>query len=159
MRPHILRVILGLTLAATASATPPRAADQTDEQIVAVLASHQFNLNNEGLKNDGRAFLLHEAASNDFFLLGELHGDNEIPALLRALWPEMWKLGYRHVAAEVSPWAAHQLEFAPTGKGPDIRGLWTKQEAADVHAPAGPGTDVLWGATWKRYSRSFSSAN
>jgi len=73
-----------------------------------------------------------EASKNDFFLLGEVHGDNEIPKLLTTLWPVMWKEGYRHIAAELSPWAAHQLEFVPVGKGSDIMGLWTKRELSDV---------------------------
>jgi hypothetical protein len=124
--------------------------DPSDSQILAALAAHQYNL-----ETDGRAFLLNEAGNNDFFLLGELHGDNEIPALLRNLWPEMWEKGYRHIAAEVSPWAAHQLELVPAGKGPEIRGLWTKQEAADVHAPAGPGASVLWGCDMEEEQPEF----
>jgi hypothetical protein len=98
-----------------------------DTPILASLDSHQYDL-----ANNGRDFLLSEAKSNDFFLLGELHGDNEIPDLLHVLWPQMWRDGYRHVAAEVSPWTAHS-------------GLWTKQQAADVRAFATPGSIVLWG--------------
>ncbi len=75
-----------------------------DPTILASLDSHQYDL-----ANNGRDFLLTEAKNNDFFLLGELHGENEIPDLLRTLWPQMWRDGYRHVAAEVSPWTANQL--------------------------------------------------
>lgn len=114
--------------------------DQPDDQILAVLTNNQYDIEAEG-----RNFLLTEASKNDFFLLGELHGDNEIPALLKSLWPEMWKLGYRHIAAELSPWAAHELEFVPMGTGPNIRGLWTKQEASDAHAFADSTTGVIWG--------------
>jgi len=124
--------------------------DPSDSQILAVLATHQYNL-----ETDGRAFLLNEAGNSDFFLLGELHGDNEIPALLRTLWPEMWKRGYRHIAAELSPWAAHHLELVPAGKDQEIRGLWTKQEAADVHAPADPGASVLWGCDMEEEQPEF----
>jgi hypothetical protein len=141
MRLHFFRIMLGLCLAASASAaTPASETNPADNQILAVLTSEEYDL-----ENDGRAFLLNEARNNDFFLLGELHGENEIPALLRALWPEMWKQAYRHIAAEVSPWAAHQLEFGSAEKGAEVRGLWTTQEAADVHAPAGPDVSVLWG--------------
>ena len=52
------------------------------------------------------ANLLAEARRVSFFALGELHGENEIPDLLRALWPSLWNNGYHHVAAELSPWAA-----------------------------------------------------
>jgi len=111
-----------------------------DDGVRAALESHQYNLQNNGLK-----FVLEEAQNNDYFLLGEIHGDNEIPALLRAVWPAMWKVGYRHIAAEVSPWAADQLELAPVEKGIVVRGLWTRLQAAVVHAPAAPNTSVLWG--------------
>jgi hypothetical protein len=109
-----------------------------DDAITSALAAHQYDLD-----GNGRDFLLKEARSNDFFLFGELHGENEVPALLRALWPAMWKDGYRHVAAELSPWAADQLELA--AKGPDIQTLWTRRQARDIHTPAGTGAAVLWG--------------
>jgi hypothetical protein len=145
MRVFLLQTffVLGCMTAASGPIRPPQnqvSSNPTDVQLLAVLAEHQYSL-----ENQGRTFLLDEAGRNDFFLLGELHGDNEIPALLRALWPEMWKQGYRHIAAEVSPWAADQLESAPAKTGPEVRGLWTKQEAADIHSPAGSGTGVLWG--------------
>jgi hypothetical protein len=111
-----------------------------DDALGTALTNHQYDLKAEGI-----AFLLGQAGNSDFFLLGELHGDNEIPALLRALWPVMWKQGYRHIAAEVSPWAAYQLEFVPLGKGPPVVGLWTKQETSDVHALADSKANVLWG--------------
>lgn len=141
MRLHFFRIVLGLCLAASASAaTPASETKPADSLILAALSSHQYDL-----ESDGRTLLLNEARNDDFFLLGELHGENEIPALLRVLWPEMWKQGYRHIAAEVSPWAARQLEFGSAEKGAEVRGLWTRQEAADAHAPAGAGASVLWG--------------
>lgn len=113
---------------------------QPDDAVVAALTNHQYDL-----EDDGGKLLLNEAKNNDFFLLGELHGENEIPALLRVLWPQMWEAGYRHIAAEVSPWAAYQLELVPAGKGPPVQGLWTKEDATYVHALADPNTNVLWG--------------
>jgi hypothetical protein len=111
-----------------------------DKDIVSAVGVNQRDLASEGY-----TFLLREATSHDFFLLGELHGTNEVPALIENLWPEMWKQGYRHVAAEVSPWVAHQLEFIPEGKGPSIDGAWTREEASVVHGPAGEANTVLWG--------------
>jgi hypothetical protein len=125
---------------AASNATLHGGTDQVDDQILTTLASHQYDMENEG-----RNFLLNEAKNSQFFLLGELHGEKEIPALLRVLWPEMWRQGYRHIGAEVSPWAAHQLESVPAGRGPEVRGLWTKQEATDVHALADPDEKVVWG--------------
>jgi len=79
---------------------------QVAEPVAVSLQQHQYDLS-----TDGRAFLLTEAANASFFMLGELHGENEIPALFRSIWPAMWEGGYRRVAAEISPWAANQLEF------------------------------------------------
>jgi hypothetical protein len=79
------------------------------------------------------------------FLLGELHGETEIPALLRDLWPQLWRVGYRHVAAEISPWAAERLgQRASRDKRP-IDGLWTRDQAATVRQFAAPNELVLWG--------------
>ena len=97
-------------------------AGQVVETVSPPLQPTQYDL-----ATDGRAFLLKEAANASFFMLGELHGENEIPALIRALWPSMWETGYRHVAAEVSPWAANRLEFG--SRGIPVAGLWTQPEA------------------------------
>ena len=132
-------LILCLNLVVVATPIVPQV-PQGDDPILTALTDHQQDLETDGLK-----FLLDEASKNDFFLLGEVHGDNEIPKLLRMLWPVMWKQGYRHIAAEVSPWAAHQLEFAPMGKGPAVKGLWTKEEVSDVHMFADSNEGVIWG--------------
>jgi hypothetical protein len=141
MRRHFTSAIFGLgVVVAVSTAIVHGVTNQAKDRILTVLASHQYDMENEG-----RNFLLNEAKNNHFFLLGELHGDKEIPALVRVLWPEMWRQGYRHIAAEVSPWAAHQLESVPAGRGPEVRGLWTKQETTDVRALADPDANVVWG--------------
>jgi hypothetical protein len=108
--------------------------------IADALSDHQFDLTTAG-----KAFLLDEARSSDYFLLGELHGENEIPALLHFLWPEMWKAGYRHIGAEISPWTAAQLEASPASHPVKIVGLWTRRQADDVRALTSSGSNVLWG--------------
>lgn len=123
---------------------------QPEGAALAILSRHQYDLDKEG-----REFLLAEARQNDFFLLGELHGENEIPELLRSLWPQMWKDGYRQVAAEVSPWAAHHLEDVPTGQGPEVVALWSKRQARDVHAFASQTADVLWGCDMEEVQPQF----
>jgi hypothetical protein len=141
MRRHLSSITFGVSVvAAVSTAILHRGTEQADHQLLATLASHQYDMENEG-----RDILLNEAKNSHFFLLGELHGDKEIPALLRALWPEMWRQGYRHIGAEISPWAAHQLESVSAGKGSEVRGLWTKQEAINVHALADPDANVVWG--------------
>lgn len=112
-------------------------AGQVADTIPAPLQQGQYDL-----AGTGRAFLLDEASRASFFMLGELHGENEIPALIRSLWPSMWDAGYRHVAAEVSPWAANRLEF---GSKVPIFGLWTQPEATFVTSLKRDGTAVLWG--------------
>lgn len=95
------------------------------------------------LSTDGRAFLLGEANRASFFMLGELHGENEIPELIRSLWPSMWDAGYRHIAAEISPWAANRLEFG--NREVPIIGLWTQPEATFVTSLKRTSASVLWG--------------
>lgn len=110
------------------------------DAVLAALDTHSYDL-----AKDGRSFLMDEARKSNYFLLGELHGDNEIPNLLHAMWPELWKNGYRYVAAEVSPWTANQLDARPNGSGPTIDGLWTRKQADDLRSIAGRGTQILWG--------------
>jgi hypothetical protein len=141
MRRSFILAALPWCILTTASPTPARGQTPSlDDSLLVLLRRHEYDL--EGA---GRTFLLDEARRSDFFMLGELHGDNEIPALLRALWPVMWRDGYRHVAAEISPWAAHELQRGTPNDGPTVTGLWTKAEAASVLAFAGRGANVLWG--------------
>ncbi|HEU5021375.1 MAG TPA: hypothetical protein VFT60_05775 [Bryobacteraceae bacterium] len=108
--------------------------------ILSALASAQDDPPQYNLNSDGRAFLLNEARTASFFLLGELHGENEIPALLHALWPEMSRAGYAHVAAEVSPWAAGELQTGPAEK-PFGLSLWSRADALFIRASGGD----IWG--------------
>ena len=141
MRLYLFQLLLGLGIGSVVSTGNALAqAAAPDDGIHAAVIANQFDLD-----GNGRQFLLGEAGKNDFFLLGELHGDSEIPALLEALWPELWKQGYHHVAGELSPWAANQLEHVPAGAGPEIQGLWTKHEATVVHGGAAANATVLWG--------------
>lgn len=111
----------------------------TEEALQSDLRHQQYDLS-----TDGKAFLLKEASSASFFLLGELHGENEIPHLLHELWPEMSKEGYLYIAGELSPWAADELEFAPAKNQPKLLSLWTKEEASFVHS-FGRSGPRLWG--------------
>lgn len=108
--------------------------------------SDQIRANQYDLKTTGQTFLLEEAGRANFFLLGELHGENEIPALIRALWPSLWEKGYRNVAAELSPWAAQRLEF-PASKTPPRsgHGLWRQEEVDTVTAFKKGSGAILWG--------------
>jgi hypothetical protein len=111
---------------------------QVAESLDLPLRQSQYDLS-----TDGRAFLLKEATRASFFMLGELHGENEIPDLIRSLWPSLWEAGYRRVAAEVSPWAANLLEFG--GRDVPIFGLWTQPEATFVTSLKRDRAAVIWG--------------
>ena len=112
--------------------------DQVVETVSVPVQQHQYDLS-----TDGRAFLLKEAVNASLFMLGELHGENEIPSLIRDIWPSMWHGGYRHIAAEISPWAANRLEFGSGGA--PIFGLWTQAEATFATSLKSDRAAVLWG--------------
>jgi hypothetical protein len=96
------------------------------------------------LHGAGEATLLKEASQHQYFLLGELHGENEIPDLISDLWPQLWQEGYRNVAAEVSPWAATHLQMSAAEDPIPVPGLWTRTQAAGMSRFA-PHQAVLWG--------------
>lgn len=136
----MLRFLTCICVALTCFSVTQAQEGKDRESTATQLDKHQYDLS-----TDGKGFLLNEARQASFFLLGELHGENEIPVLLHQLWPQMWRDGYRNIAAEVSPWAAHQLEFAPVNSEPKIKGLWSKEEAQFVHSFSDARHPVLWG--------------
>jgi hypothetical protein len=97
------------------------------------------------LRISGEAILLREAGEHQYFLLGELHGENEIPELLSELWTALWQAGYRHVASEVSPWAATHLQKTAAEDATAVPGLWTLEQATNITRFAAPGQSPLWG--------------
>ena len=103
------------------------------------------------LQDDGRPFLLQEAQRASFFMLGELHGEQEVPQLLSALWPEMYRSGYQHIAAEISPWTADKLQSAKRDDTLAIEGLWTNKEARFVCHTAS-NRQTLWGCDMEEIS-------
>lgn len=137
----LMRLPLMTQLLATFSLGIGVVQNQRMEALPEQIRAHQYDL-----AKSGRTFLLEEAGRVSFFLLGELHGTNQIPALIRALWPSLWEKGYRHVAAEVSPWAAARLEFPATKPPPNSgHGLWRQSEADFlIGFKKAPGA-VLWG--------------
>jgi len=126
-------------LLVSASLSVHKQQKENDDYLREELRQHQYDL-----ATKGKSFLENEARGVSFFLLGELHGENEIPDLLHALWPQMWHDGYRYLAAELSPWAADQLELAPAKAHPKLMTLWTKPEAEFIHS-LGATEPVLWG--------------
>jgi hypothetical protein len=131
-------VCLALSLSSVGIAQVGKPSENND-LIQTEIRQHQYDIS-----KDGRTFLLSEAQKASFFLLGELHGENEMPALLRDLWRSMWQDGYRYIASELSPWAANQLEFVPADRQRRLLTLWSKEEALFIHLE-GAAQSVLWG--------------
>ena len=129
-----------LFVAASASSVACAQQSPADDAIRGELAAHRLPL-----KGAGEEKLLDEAQRYDYFLLGELHGETEIPVLLQEMWPSLWTEGYRHMGAEVSPWAAVHLTQDAAHDSTSIEGLWTRDQAAVVNQFAKPDKDVLWG--------------
>ena len=85
------------------------------------------------LATEGKEFLVSEARKASFFLLGELHGEREMPELVVALWPPMWEAGYRHVAVGRN----RRLRSAsPFGGVRRKRAAQRQSRAAGHHLPA-----------------------
>jgi hypothetical protein len=127
--------LVGVLLCAAGSSAP----GAEEDAVASALVRHQYHLG-----SDGRAFLLSAADRATFFMLGETHGDEQVPALLRDIWSELWRRGYRHVAAELSPWRAEALGREGGGAAPEL-GLWTPADAAFVRSVGGGAPTVLWG--------------
>ena len=68
-----------------AAASHLSAQNATEESMRHELSSHASPLH-----PSGEALLLKEAQEHQNFLLGELHGEIEIPELLSELWPSFW---------------------------------------------------------------------
>jgi|GEM_PF-2194860 len=92
------------------------------------IKANQYNLS-----SSGKEFIMNEAQHASFLLLGELHGEREIPDLIFALWAQLHQIGYEHIAAEVSPWAAQKLEFGTGDDSLKQEVLWSNREAKFVH--------------------------
>lgn len=76
--------------------------------------SHALSYNNGRLAGAGKEFLLREAHSAQFFLIGEEHGLAENPLFAAAFLREL--KGYRYFAAEIGALTATQLESAAQRK-------------------------------------------
>ncbi len=118
------------------------------QQISEVLKANQYDLSGAG-----KEFIVREAHSASFLLLGELHGEKQIPDLMYKLWPELQKNGYHHIAAEISPWAARKLEFGVKNDSLKVEGLWTNREARFVHnRTATMDNPTIWGCDMEEIS-------
>jgi hypothetical protein len=117
-------------------------------EISAVLKANEYDL-----PNAGKTFILKEAHNASFLLLGELHGEKEIPDLMYSLWAGIQKNGFNHIAAEISPWAARKLEFGINDDSLKTEGLWTNRQAKRLHTNKATVNDpTLWGCDMEEIS-------
>ena len=113
-----------------------------------LLKKYQYDIVKEG-----KTFLLNESRNASFFLLGELHGEQEIPQLLYSLWPKMSEQGYGHIVAELSPWSADKLEFGVTPDTLKRELLWTNKEAKLLRrSNSTPENPTIWGCDMEEIS-------
>jgi hypothetical protein len=131
-----------LSIAASLSISTANAQDRE----ASILYQNQYDLS-----GPGRIFLLNEARAVNFFMLGELHGEREIPDIIISIWPDLYRNGYRHIAAEVSEWAAVKLEFSKGKDSLKVEGLWTNREARYIQSLSGR-NGVLWGCDMEEIS-------
>jgi hypothetical protein len=137
-----MRRLAVIVIFGTLLAPAPHVASQplTEQSLRAELVSHAVPLRSGGVDT-----LIKEANEHQYFLLGELHGENEIPELVSEMWPALWRANYRYVAAEVSPWAVTHLESPAAVDRTPVPGLWTRAQAASLHQLSANGRGVLWG--------------
>jgi hypothetical protein len=137
---HFRRPVAALAVAA-AILVPISLIGQTPSGSSINLGDHQYDLSTAG-----RAFLIKEASRASFFMLGELHGDNEIPAVIRDIWPDMWQADYRHIAVELSPWAVDKLRPDASSAARLERAFsWSRSDVDFVSSLPNRKAPVLWG--------------
>lgn len=72
--------------------------------------SRAIKLENNQLVGDGANFLLDEAKSSQFFLIGEDHGISDLPIFTQTLFKSINPFGYQTFATETGPLTANYLQ-------------------------------------------------
>lgn len=100
------------------SCRPAIAADPTPEELKQkfqeTLSQSKLEVTVSGgkLSGPGAQFLNAHAASAQFVMLGEEHGVATIADTVRQWFPDLARLGYRHLAVEADPYMTAKLEAA-----------------------------------------------
>ncbi len=102
---------------------------QAPDPLADLLRDQQRDLATEGVR-----FLVSEGSHAWFVVIGGLHGDRETPALVETLVRGLQPSGYRHLAAEISPWAASRRPSASgeAGQGVQIHGADIEEPRPDL---------------------------
>lgn len=88
------------------------AQDNQNTELIEQLTQNRrtMKLENNQLVGDGARFLLDEAKSSQFFLVGEDHGIADMPIFTAALFRAVNSFGYQNFATETGPLTAVYLE-------------------------------------------------
>ncbi len=70
---------------------------------------YTFTIENGIIKGEGLSFLKKEANSSQFFMVGELHGNQETPAFISALLSPLKEEGYGYLALEIGPYSNYKI--------------------------------------------------
>jgi len=155
--------LLGAALAPqTVAAQQRETGDAGAERLLEALRQNRRTLAiaDGRLSGDGAELLLSEGRASQFFLLGEEHGVAEVPALAAALFRELTRHGYRHLAIETGdglavtldtlarkpePLAALTAFFQAHWPGAPSYTLREEAELLVEAVAASPARQVLWG--------------
>ena len=107
----LLLIALGVFLLHPPSAHSQEAPDTDPSSVTLEQAlrenSYPLRVRNESLRGRGGEWLRSHAADATIVTLGEVHGTQEIPAIIGALFNDLQAAGEMdHLALEVSPWTA-----------------------------------------------------
>jgi hypothetical protein len=106
----VLFVLLLLGLPPTPG--PAQPAPESPSPLTDTLRAHRYpiDVQNNRLEGPGGDWLIRHASEASIITLGEMHGTQEIPALMDALFAALQAAGeLDHLALEVSPWTARLM--------------------------------------------------
>lgn len=169
--PALAALLLTGALAARAQAPAPQPTLEERLATRAAESRHAVTFRDGTFSGPGWDLLVAEGREARFFLVGEEHGVAEIPALVRELFRALQTAGYRHLAIEVSPPTAAELDRLARGTDalerlaahyrahPPGVPFFTQKEEAELlvaarAAAAGPGP-VLWGLDYEMSADRF----
>lgn len=154
-------------LALSLFALPGLAKDaQTLEQRIAQTAAdnrHELRLDDGQFSGPAWDLLVREGRAAKFFLLGEEHGIAENPQFAAALYAALAPSGYAHMAIEISPPMATELDLAARAGLDSLTAFLAQPESAvaffgmaeeaqmlvDVRAASASEHSALWGLDYE----------
>ena len=130
MRPLVTNFLSGIAVLSIVGRAAPaqqpadsEASPRAGNSVLAALRAHTvpFTLANGALAGPGADTLARIARENQFLMVGEDHGMQEVPAFIGALFTAARPAGYRHLAIELGPVGARMLENMMRDTAPQRR--------------------------------------